>query len=92
MAGLFMKGQNTVTEAERVSEFQVNQATYGNVVPIIFGTTRIAGNIIDYFNFTAIQHSETTRTGKGGGGTSSTNITYTYKAAVLIGLFEGNFI
>ena len=89
MAGLFSKGQNTVTEAERVSDFQVNQATYGKVCPIIFGTTRVAGNIIDYYNFTPIQHSETTRTGKGGGGSSQTNITYTYKAAILVGLCEG---
>ena len=90
MGGIFSRGQNTVTEADRISEFQINQATYGNVVPIIFGTTRVAGNIIDYYNFNAIQHSETTRTGKGGGGgSSSTNITYTYKAAVLIGICEG---
>lgn len=89
MAGLFSKSQNTVTEQERISGFQVNQATYGAVVPIVFGTTRISGNILDYYDFTAIQHSETTRTGKGGGGSSSTNITYTYKAAVLVGLCEG---
>lgn len=89
MAGLFSRGKNTVTEAERINDFQVNQATYGSVVPIIFGTTRVSGNIIDYFNFTAIQHSETQRTGKGGG-SSTTNITYTYKAAVLVGIGEGS--
>ena len=87
MAGLF-GGKNTVTEAERISEFQVNSATYGAVVPVVFGTTRISGNIIDYFNFTATAHDETTRTGKGGG-SSTTNRTWDYKAAVLLGLAEG---
>jgi hypothetical protein len=66
MGGLF-GSHNTVTEAEKVSQFQINSATYGEVVPIVLGTTRISGNIIDYYNFTAIDHSQTTRTGKGGG-------------------------
>ena len=88
MSGLLGGAKNTVTEAERVANFQVNSATYGEVVPVVFGTTRISGNIIDYFNFTPISHSETTHTGKGGG-SSSTNITYTYKGAVLLGLCEG---
>lgn len=88
MAGLFGGGKSTVNEAERISQFQVNQATYGEVVPIVFGTTRISGNIIDYFNFVAVRHAETQSAGKGGS-TSTTNVTYTYNAAVLIGLCEG---
>lgn len=88
MAGLFGGGKSTVNEAERISQFQVNQATYGEVVPIVFGTTRISGNIIDYFNFVAVRHEETQSAGKGGK-TSTTNVTYTYNAAVLIGLCEG---
>ncbi len=88
MAGLFGSGKSVVNEQERISEFQVNQATYGEVVPIVFGTTRISGNIIDYFNFTAVRHEESQSAGKGGK-TTTTNVTYTYKAAVLVGLGEG---
>ncbi|MEA4835375.1 MAG: phage tail protein [Anaeromusa sp.] len=88
MAGLFGSGKSVVNEQERISEFQVNQATYGEVVPIVFGTTRISGNIIDYFNFTAVRHEESQSAGKGGK-TTTTNVAYTYKAAVLVGLGEG---
>ena len=74
-----------------IADFQINTASYGEVVPEILGTTRIAGNIIDYGDFTAHEHSSTTRTGKGGRhrGSSHTEISYTYTVAAAIALCEG---
>ena len=83
-----MSGKTTVVEADKVAEFQVNAATYGVVVPIILGTTRISGNVIDWYNFNAVRHEDTQRTGKGGG-SKTVNVSYSYQAAVLIGLCEG---
>ncbi|MDD3157658.1 phage tail protein [Anaeromusa sp.] len=86
MSGL-IGGRETVIDNGSVAGFQVNEATYGNVVPLILGTSRQAGNVIDYFNFTAIRHAETQSAGKGGA--STTTISYTYKAAILMALAEG---
>lgn len=89
MGFLFHRGKNTTTRADMIADFQVNTASYGEVVPEILGTTRVSGNIIDYEDFTAHEHSSTTRTGKGGGGSSHTEITYTYTVAAAIALCEG---
>lgn len=83
----FFRGPNIVTRANKISEFTINTAEYGASVPEIYGTTRIGGNIIYYDDFTAHEHKETHRAGKGGG--KQTNITYTYSVATIIGLCEG---
>ena len=88
MGFLFHRGKNTTTRADMIADFQINTASYGEVVPEILGTTRVSGNIIDYEDFTAHEHSSTTRTGKGGG-SSHTEITYTYTVAAAIALCEG---
>ena len=82
------KGTHTVTRADKISNFQVNTAEYGAPVMEVLGTTRISGNVIYYDDFTAHEHRETQRTGKGGK-SSSTNITYTYTVAAILGLCEG---
>lgn len=85
----FFKGHTTTTRANKISEFTVSTAGYGDPVPEILGTTRISGNVIYYDDFTAHEHRETQRTGKGGGGSKSVSITYTYTVAVIVGLCEG---
>lgn len=88
MGFLFHRGKNTTSRADLIADFQINTASYGEVVPEILGTTRVSGNIIDYEDFTAHEHKSTTRTGKGGG-SKHTNITYTYTVAAAIALCEG---
>lgn len=81
MGGLF---SNHTIEANKIANFQVNSATYGLTVPVIFGTTRSTGNLIDWYDFTPIRHEQ--KSGKGGGVKS---ISYTYRVTCLIGLCEG---
>lgn len=81
-------GRSTTTRADKISAFSVNTAEYGAAVMEILGTTRISGNVIYYDDFTAHEHKETQKTGKGGG-SKHTNITYTYTVAVILGLCEG---
>lgn len=69
----------------------VQKSTYGVPIPIIFGTTRISGNIIDYVDFTAIPHTTSQKAGKGGSSTF-TNTTYTYTVQIFIGLCEGQIL
>lgn len=86
--GFLFRGKSTTSRADMIADFQINTASYGEVVPEILGTTRVSGNIIDYEDFTAHEHKTTTRTGKGGG-SKHTNITYTYTVAAAIALCEG---
>lgn len=88
MGFLFHRGKNTTSRADIIADFQINTASYGEVVPEILGTTRVSGNIIDYEDFTAHEHRTTTRTGKGGG-SKHTDISYTYTVAAAIALCEG---
>lgn len=87
MSGIF-GGKTIHNEETQIAGFQVNSATYGVSTPLILGTTRISGNVIDWFDFTAVPHTETQRAGKGGGSKIKTT-TYTYTVAAVIGLCEG---
>lgn len=84
----FFRGKTTTTRANKISEFTVNTAEYGAVVPEIIGTVRTAGNVICYDDFTAHEHRETHKAGKGGK-SKQVSITYTYTVAVILGLCEG---
>lgn len=84
----FFRGRTTTTRANKISEFTVNTAEYGAVVPEIIGTVRTAGNVIYYDDFTAYEHRETHKAGKGGK-SKQVSITYTYTVAVILGLCEG---
>ena len=84
----FLRGHTTTTRANKISEFTVSTAEYGSAVPEVLGTVRIAGNIIYYDDFTAHEHKEVQRAGKGGG-SKHVNITYTYTVAAILGLCEG---
>lgn len=84
----FFRGRTTTTRANKISEFTVNTAEYGAAVPEILGTIRTSGNVIYHDDFTAHEHRETHKSGKGGR-SKQVNITYTYTAAVILGLCEG---
>nr|DAJ73551.1 MAG TPA: tail protein [Caudoviricetes sp.] len=86
--GFLFRGKSTTSRADMIADFQINTASYGEVVPEILGTTRVSGNIIDYDDFTPHEHKSTTKAGKGGGA-KHTNITYTYSVAAAIALCEG---
>ena len=88
MGGLFGRGGGITTRADRISDFQINSASYGEVVPVVLGTTRLSGNIIQWEDFTAHEHRTSQRVGKGGK-KRATSISYTYTVAVAIGLCEG---
>ena len=86
--GFFGGGHNITTRADKINEFTVNTAEYGTAVPEVLGTTRLSGNVIYYDDFTAHEHRETHKSGKGGG-SKTTSITYTYTVACILGLCEG---
>lgn len=90
MGGLFGGGASISNETQMLKGMRVQSSTFGAALPLVFGTTRISGNLIDYMDFTAIAHTTTQRSGgKGGGGVTSSNTSYTYTVAAAIGLGAG---
>ena len=84
----FFKTKVIRNSASRISAFAVNQSSYGASLNIVFGTATVAPVLIDYMDFTAIEHVETQTAGKGGK-TKSENVSYTYTVAVDMALAEG---
>lgn len=81
-----MGGESTSIKAERIGTMRVQTSAYGLPLALAYGRTRITGNLMWYGDFKATAHTQESG-GKGGGGVSQT--TYTYQAAVAMGLCEG---
>jgi hypothetical protein len=87
---LFGGGQTIATAETPLSAFNIQSSIYGSPVPILYGRNRVPANLIDYDDFKAIPHTTSQSAGgKGGGGVTSTNTTYTYVTSFLAGLCEG---
>ena len=84
--------------ATAVSGMQVQSSAYGKAVPLLFGTNKIAPNLIWYGDFTATAQSQSGAAGKGGvsgggggkGGGGSTS--YLYSAAVAMAVGAGPIV
>lgn len=96
MSGMFGGGDTTISTVDPVAAgLRIQTSAYGLALPLVYGRTRIPGNLIWYGDFKPIAHTETTSSGgggKGGGGeVTSTHTSYTYTAAFALGLGEGPF-
>lgn len=91
MSGLFPNVDTPKTEPDRLDDLTVTDSAYGNMIPIVFGTQRVGGNIIwatDLAEQKKTRRSETG--GKGGGGTQTNDeIYYEYSASFAIMFGEG---
>lgn len=93
MSGIFGK-KKTVSVSSAAPQYtglQLQTASNAMAAPILWGTNRIAPNLIWYDGFHAVPHTTTQQTGggKGGGGSSTTSTTYTYQVNVILALCEG---
>jgi len=80
-------GGSTISMSDtRIEALQFQSSAYGVVIPVVYGVTRIPGNLIWYGGFKA-KPNTITEGGKGGVQTQQT--TYTYSASVAMGLCEG---
>lgn len=80
------------TTENKLGALSIQSSTYGLPINLIWGTTRVTGNMIWYGDFVAIPHTQTQSSGgggKGGGGVTSSNTTYTYTCALMLALCEG---
>lgn len=76
-------------EGARLNDLTVQTSTYGNAIPIGYGTVRIGGNII-WASEMREQAVTTESGGKGGGGSTTTE--YSYSIDVAIALAQGPII
>jgi len=85
VSGLFGGGGSQSATPRRLQGMELQRSSYGEVIPLVYGQARVAPTLVWYDDFTAIRHSEDVG-GKGGGGTITS---YSYTAAMILGLCEG---
>src|SRR5579883_1368547 len=95
----FNGGKSGAPQAKQhpaVSGLQIQTSALGKAIPIVYGATRIAGNLVWYGDFKATAHQSAPPgggkggvVGGGGKGGSGGSATYTYQTGVAIGLAEG---
>ena len=61
---------NIDTSFDRLRNVQITEVREGIPIPLIYGTCRVAANIVYYGNLTSIERSHEVEGGKGGGGGS----------------------
>ena len=84
MAGIL--GGGSKTSAKPVyTGLQLQTSANGLAIPIVYGQTKLAPNLIWYGDFAAIKHSAS----QGGKGGNAASATYTYQAACVLALCEG---
>ena len=88
MGGILGGGSNA-KQQKAVGSLQFQTSQHGGVIPLVYGTTRLAGNLLDYDDFRATPASKTGGKGKGGGGGKGGGQQYTYSASFIMGLCQG---
>lgn len=94
----FFKGKAQANNQAAVSGLQLQSSAFGKVIPKVYGTTRVAPNLIWYGDFHSTSYNSSGGSGgggkggvggggggKGGGG----SISYTYDTTILLALCEG---
>lgn len=87
-----MSGKSTTISQLQpaAGNLRIQTSVLGSAIQMVYGTTRISGNLAWFGGFQAVPHTSTTSSGgKGGGGVKTSTTTYTYVAAVLMLLCEG---
>lgn len=85
-----MSGGKTISTSETKAEaLMLQSSAQGVTIPVVHGTARISGNLVDYLNFQAIPHTTTQSSGGKGGSPKFSNTTYTYSVSLVMGLCEG---
>ena len=88
--GMIFGGTKQHVEGPRLDDLRVMGSAEGSVIPRVYGTVRLAGQMIWATNLIEeTETSTTTQGGKGGGSVTTTTTTYRYYANFAVGLCEG---
>jgi hypothetical protein len=89
LGGLLDQPKGPVVEGPRLEDLTVQTSTYGSVIPRVYGTVALNGNII-WLENNAIRETVTKKKSGGkGGAPKTTTRTYSYSATFAVGLCEG---
>lgn len=86
--GQMLFAPHTTIEGPRLRDLGVQISSDGAPLADIYGSVRVAGNVIWSTDIIETRH-ETDVGGKGLGGPSATQVTYTYSVSLAVGLCEG---
>ncbi|MBV8506602.1 MAG: phage tail protein [Alphaproteobacteria bacterium] len=87
--GGILSGASNAKQQKAVGALQFQTSQHGGVIPLVYGTTRVSPNLIDYDDFTATPSARQGGAGKGGGGGKGGGQQYKYSASVIMGLCQG---
>jgi Putative phage tail protein len=87
MTGILGGGSNA-KQKTAIGSLQFQTSQKGGAIPLVYGTTRVAPNLINYDDFTATPATSGVK-GKGGGGGKTGNQQYNYSASVILGVCQG---
>ena len=79
-AGLFHAKYKYDTQLVGIN---LQTSSYGGALPLLYGTTRTAGNMVDFDDFNATGNNQST--GKGG----TVQVSYTYTVGAILAICEG---
>ena len=83
-----MSGGKTIATTDvALGGMRIQNTGYGVSIPVVYGTNRVTPNLFEYTDFVATPHTSSQNSGKGGVKTSQTS--YTYAAAMCMGICEG---
>lgn len=88
MGGIVGGGSNA-KQQKAVGSLQFQTSQRGGVIPLVYGTTRVSPNLIEYDDFKATPASRQGGKGKGGGGGKGGGQQYNYSASVIMGVCQG---
>jgi hypothetical protein len=91
MGGIIGGGSNA-KQQKAVGSLQFQTSQQGGVIPLVYGTTRVSPNLIEYDDFKATPASGQGGVGKGGGGGKGGGQQYKYSASVIMGLCQGPIV
>jgi len=78
-------GGDRVREGPRLSDSTVQSSALGAPIPLVFGTARVAGNVL-WSSGLQERRMETSQGGGKGGGGSTTTVEFSYHASLAVGL------
>ncbi|MDD3182304.1 MAG: hypothetical protein PHD48_05835, partial [Alphaproteobacteria bacterium] len=84
--GNLLFGSKTEVEGSKLDDLSVQSSTYGGTIQLVYGTMRVAGNVIWSTKLKETRH-ESSAGGKGGGGAKQ--VSYTYSVSFAVGLCAG---
>ncbi len=90
-SGILLPEQKRTLHGPRLADLAVQTSTYSKMIPIVYGTMRLGGNLIwsRPIKETASTSSSSSAGGKGGGRVSQSATTYNYSIMAAVAICEG---